>query len=468
MLAEQGDLGCATSSSSSKLVHGGLRYLEQLEFRLVTEALREREVLLRTAPHIVRPMRFVLPHVAALRPAWVIRAGLLLYDRLARRQTLPASTSVSLTHSPFGAGLRTQHARGYAYSDCWVDDARLVIANARSAHDAGAHILTRTKVTRAERHKGRWRAHLRGDAGETEVVARALVNATGPWADQFLALASDRPHSRRLKLVQGSHIVVPRLFEGSHAFVLQNDDRRVIFVYPYEGHTLIGTTDVELGGGPETAQVSGVEVDYLCRAANRYFEREVTPADVLWRYCGVRALLDDGATAPSRVTREYRLDVEGTVTEAPFLSVFGGKLTTYRKLAERTLEKLAPWFPGLRGPWTAGTALVGGDLPAAGVDAYIQDLGARYDRMPLPLLSQLVSRHGTLAPAVLGPARSVEDLGQHFGADLYSREVDYFLRHEWAHDAEDVLWRRTKAGLHLSAEQQAKLRTYLTRSSVGV
>ena len=463
VLVEQGDLACATSSASSKLVHGGLRYLEQFELRLVAEALREREVLLRAAPHIVRPMRFVLPQEGGLRPSWVIRLGLFTYDRLARRQTLPASTKVSLTLPPYRSGLKTHYTRGYAYSDCWVDDARLVIANARSAHDAGARIMPRTRFIGAERHNGNWRARLCGDAGETELVARALVNATGPWADRVLALTGKRPRPTRLKLVQGSHIIVPRLYDGEHAFILQNADQRVIFVYPYEGNTLIGTTEVEIGNAPENCQVTREEMEYLCRAANRYFTRELAAADVLWSFCGVRALVDDGAATPSRVTRDYLLELEAGPTEAPLLSVFGGKITTYRKLAERVIEKLAPYFPGLRPPWTASAPLPGGDLPAGGTDAYLKDLRARYAQLPHELLSQLFRRHGTLAPTVLGPACTLKDLGEHFGAQLYSREVDYFREHEWARDADDVLWRRTKEGLHLSSQQQMKLRTYLTR-----
>jgi glycerol-3-phosphate dehydrogenase len=460
VLVEQGDLGCATSSASSKLVHGGLRYLEHGELRLVAEALGEREVLLRAAPHIVRAMRFVLPQAPGQRPAWLIRLGLLAYDWLARRQTLPASSSVSLARPPYGSGLKSDYERGFAYSDCWVDDARLVIANARSAHEAGAQILPRTQFVRAERREGRWIVRIRDDRGETEVAARALVNAAGPWADRVRVLAAQRAHATRLRLVQGSHVVVPRLYEGDHAFILQNDDRRVVFVYAYEGYTLIGTTDIEIGSDPEACHVRREEIDYLCRAANRYFERQVRAADVLWSYCGVRALVDGSTKPAARVSRDYVLDLDRPRGEAPLLSVFGGKITTYRRLAERVMEKLGPCFPTLGLPWTADTPLPGGDLPA-GVDRYRDELHRRYSALPLELLSTLIRRHGTSTPAVLGSASGVHDLGEHFGANLYAREVEYFRDHEWARDAEDVLWRRTKAGLHLTPEQRARVAAYM-------
>jgi glycerol-3-phosphate dehydrogenase len=383
---------------------------------------------------------------------------------LARRQTLPASTTVSLALPPYGAGLKTEYSRGYAYSDCWVDDARLVIANARSAHDAGARIMPRTRFIGAERHGAYWIARLHAPSGEMELAARALVNAAGPWADRVRATTGKPEGPIRLRLVQGSHVVVPRLYEGEHAFILQNEDRRVIFVYPYEGHTLIGTTDVEIGDPPEHCRIRPAEIEYLCRAANRYFEHPVGASDVVWSYSGVRALVDDGAANASRVTRDYLLELEAERDRAPLLSVFGGKITTYRRLAERALEKLAPWFPHMRSAWTATAALPGGDLPEGGVDAYLEVLRARYSDLPHELLLALVRRHGTLASAVLGSARTVDDLGEHFGADLYAREVDYFRTHEWADGVEDVLWRRTKAGLHLSAEQQANVAVYLKRA----
>ena len=462
VLAEQGDLASATSSASSKLIHGGLRYLEQLELRLVHEALAEREVLLCAAPHIVRPMRFVMPQVRGLRPGWMIRSGLFIYDWLARRQTLAASTAVDLAAPPYSAGLRPEYSKGYAYSDCWVDDARLVIANARAAHELGARILPRTRCAAAERSGAHWKARLRNAAGETEIGTRALVNAAGPWAGEFLAQTLGEPARLRMRLVQGSHIVVPRLYDGDHAFILQNDDRRVVFVYPYESaYTLIGTTDVELEGEPRACSATPAEIEYLCRAANRYFSRQLTPSDAQWSYCGVRALIDDGSRSPAELSRDYLLRVDAGVGLAPLLSIFGGKITTYRRLAERALEKLAPWFPQLGKPWTAEASLPGGELARGNIDACVEDLAARYGELPRALIRGLVSRHGSHAARVLGAAHSIADLGEHFGAGLYAREIDYFVTHEWAREADDVLWRRTKAGLHLSPEARARVGAYL-------
>lgn len=463
-LVERGDLGCATSSASSKLIHGGLRYLEHHEFGLVAEALAEREVLLRTAPHIVHPMRFVMPHVAALRPAWMIRIGLLLYDYLARRQTLPRSRAINLEQGPFASGLRKGPTRGFLYSDCWVDDARLVVLTARAAADLGATVLTRVDCAAARRDGLKWRAILRSvDGRESEVSARALVNATGPWAKRFLrdALHMDTPFN--LRLVQGSHIAVPRLYDGDHAYILQNDDRRVIFVYGYEGrYTLIGTTEVELHGEPESCAASEREVEYLVRAVNRYFERQLSIRDVAWSYCGIRPLFDDGSLDPSATSRDYVLRVDGGSHEPPVLTVFGGKITTYRSLAEQALDKLAPWLGDTGRPWTAQSALPGGDLPA-GIEAHAESLARQYLELPRSLLLALTRRHGTLASLVLGNARTVAELGERFGAELYAREVDYFIDREWVRHAEDVLWRRTKAGLHLAPEQRQALACYIDR-----
>lgn len=462
VLVERDDLGAATSSASSKLIHGGLRYLEHFELRLVAEALAEREVLLRTAPHLVHPMRFILPHAAGLRPAWMIRAGLFLYDRLARRRMLAPSEAVDLRAPPFRDVLRGTHVRGYAYSDCWVDDARLVIANARAAARCGASVLTRTRCVSAHRRGAYWSARLAGPTGETHVEARVLVNAAGPWADHFLSDVVGVTPAERLALVQGSHIVVPRLYEGDHAFILQNDDRRVVFVYGYEeDYTLIGTTDVALPGAPETARVSAEEVEYLCRAANRYFTRQITPADVVWRYCGVRPLLDDGAHAPSGVTRDYRLRLDGDRSAPPLLSVLGGKITVYRRLAERALHALAPWLPALAPDWTARTPLPGGDFDPPDPAVYARRLASRYPELPRPLLAALARRHGSAAPEVLENARRAEDLGPHFGGQLYAREVDYLIANEWALTAQDVLWRRTKEGLRLTTEQHAHVQHYM-------
>ena len=460
LLCESGDLGSATSSASSKLIHGGLRYLEHYEFRLVAEALAEREVLLRCAPHIVRPMRFVMPHVRELRPAWMIRAGLFLYDYLARRQTLPGSQGVDLRAAPYSSGLKPGLERGFIYSDCWVDDARLVICNARAAVDRGARIMTRTRCIEAARTGGFWRVKLRDDAGlESEVAARALANVSGPWARKFLVETLREPITFNLKLVKGSHIVVPRLYDGAHAFILQNDDRRVVFVYPYEHrYTLIGTTDVVCPGEPGPCGASEEEIAYLCRAANRYFARQLNAADVVWSYCGIRPLFDDGARDPSAITRDYVFRVDGSTNSAPALSVFGGKITTYRRLAERALEQLAPWFPEMAGPWTANAPLPGGDGDCARPAGMLTD---RYHGLPDSLVAALVGRHGTLIGEVLGEAGAVSDLGSHFGAHLYAKEVDYFIDREWARTGEDVLWRRTKCGLHLTAPEQQAVCDYV-------
>ena len=464
LLCEQHDLAQHTSSASSKLVHGGLRYLEQYEFRLVRESLAEREVLLRAAPHIVHPMRFVMPHVPQLRPAWMIRMGLFLYDYLARRDTLPDSNSIDLSAAPYHDGLKPGLSKGFIYSDCWVDDARLVIANARAAADLGATVLTRTACVSARSEGALWRVTLQPEnAAPLEMSSRALVNVAGPWAKQFLNenINLDTPFG--LKLVKGSHIIVPRLYAGKHAFILQNDDRRVVFVYPYEEHyTLIGTTDVEHTGDPGEYSVSEEEIDYLCRAANRYFAHTVTPADVVWRYCGIRPLFDDGATNVSKVTRDYTLRLHGDTQTAPVLSVFGGKITTYRKLAEHALEKLAPWFPRMQTPWTERAMLPGGDLGGVTIDHFVTTLQKQYAALPPTLIQQIAYRHGSAARAVLGDTKTIADLGEYFGGHLYAREVDHFIAREWARSAEDVLWRRTKAGLHVNTSQKQMLTQYMS------
>ncbi len=471
LLVEQDDLGAHTSSSSSKLIHGGLRYLEQYKFRLVAEALAEREVLLRAAPHLVQPMRFVMPHVPQLRPAWMIRAGLLLYDYLARRATLPGSHAVALGASPYGAGLRPEYRRGFVYSDCRVDDARLVVATAQAAALAGATVLPRTRCVTARRMKGAWHATLQGKDGSSfEVTAQAIANVAGPWVKNFLRDGLAERTTFGLKLVKGSHLVVPQLYHGDHAYILQNDDRRVVFVYPYEGrYTLIGTTDVELNGEPGRCEATAAEVSYLCRAVNRYFERQIAESDVAWSYCGIRPLFDDGSADPSAITRDYVLRVDGLRDEAPVLSVFGGKITTYRKLAEHALDRLDPWFSGMRPAWTAALPLPGGDLRGQRFEEFADlRLPADFPWLPVELRRGLARRHGALAYEVLEHATSMAVMGEHFGADLYAREVDYLMAREWARDAEDVLWRRTKAGLHLTPAQRVVVASYMEHRAPGV
>lgn len=462
LLCEKDDLAAATSSSSSKLIHGGLRYLEQYEFRLVAEALAEREVLLSIARHLVWPARFVMPHVPELRPRWMIRTGLFLYDHLGtfaralgpRRVSLPGSRSVRLDLPPLDSGLKREFKHGFEYSDCRVDDARLVVANALDARARGARVLTRTECVSARRERGVWRVTLSN--GETPAV-RGIVNAAGPWVKRLLNERLAQASRDAVRLVKGGHIVLPRLYEGEHAFILQNDDLRVVFMIPYEGRfTLVGTTDVPVEDASRP-EATPQEVEYLCRAVNRYLAKPATAADVAWRYAGVRPLYDDGTSDPSAVTRDYTLRVDDEAGAAPVLSVFGGKITTYRRLAEHALEKLSPCFSGMKAAWTAGAPLPGSDFGHEGREAARAALGARYSKIPGATLRQLFRRHGTLTAEVLGDARSAADLGEDFGGGLTERELAYLTAREWAMNADDVLWRRTKAGLHMTESQRARV-----------
>ena len=449
LLVESRDLAAATSSASSKLIHGGLRYLEHYEFRLVAEALAERETLLRVAAHLASPMRFVMPHVPELRPRWMIRVGLFLYDHLARRSLLPASRAVRLDQTPYAGALRPDLRHGFVYSDCRVDDSRLVIANALDAAARGARILVGTECTSAQRIGGRWQARLSN--GE-EVLARAIANAAGPWVKQVLNQRLGQPSDDAVRLVQGSHIVVPRRYEGDHAFILQNEDRRVVFMIPFEDRfTLIGTTDIPLPGEPASVRASEAEVEYLCHAANRYLAQPLQSGDVLWRFAGVRPLYDDGSRDPSAITRDYTLRVDDAQGQAPVLSVFGGKITTYRRLAEHAMARLAGYFPEARGSWTGRTPLPGSGFRNR-EDAR-REVFSRYRSLPVPVVEGVFKRHGALASAVLGDGLTGED----YGAGLTEREVRYFLEHEWAVSADDVLWRRSKVGLHLNARQRARV-----------
>jgi len=456
ILVERGDLGGATSSSSSKLIHGGLRYLEQYEFKLVREALAEREILLRIAGHLVWPVRFVMPHVPELRPRWMIRVGLFLYDHLARRSLLPASRYIRLDRPPFTSGLRPELRYGFIYSDCRVDDARLVLANAMDARERGARILTRTECRSAKRDNDGWRAGLSN--GE-EIAARAIVNAGGPWVKQVLNERLGQPSRDLVRLVRGSHIMLPRLYDGDHAFILQNDDRRVIFMIPFgDLHTLVGTTDVPQHAA-ESAQPTFAEVDYLCRAVNRYLAKPVKPNDVVWRYAGVRPLYDDGSSDPSAVTRDYTLRVDDDAGMAPVLSVFGGKITTYRHLAEHVMERLQPYFPSLKPAWTATAPLPGSDFGAQARVAVRDAFFARHPQIPTPTLRAIFRRHGARADEVVGDGK----LGEDYGAGLSERELRYFVEREWASSAEDVLWRRTKCGLLMTETQRQRVAQVLGR-----
>ncbi len=460
-LCEQDDLAAHTSSASTKLIHGGLRYLEQYEFALVGKALAEREVLLRLAPHIIWPLRFLLPHQPHLRPAWMIRAGLFLYDHLGRgRRTLPRSRRLSLRSHPVGQPLQPELRTGFVYSDAWVQDARLVVLNAMDAAQRGADILTRTRCVGAWRDAGHWYAELEDAQGRRRTVrARALANAAGPWAVSFLDQVASVRHRHALRLVKGSHIVVPRLFEHDHAYIFQQPDRRIVFAIPYEtDFTLIGTTDVDYQADPASPRIDADEVVYLCDAVNLYFQQQIAPADVVWSYSGVRPLLDDAEDNAAEVTRDYELELldDG----APLLNVFGGKLTTYRKLAEEAVDRLGTALGHKARAWTArGAPLPGGEQ--RDIAALLEQVRATRPWLPPQTAQRLVRNYGTRAETLLGDARALDGLGQHFGADLYQAEVDYLRTHEWARTAEDVLWRRSKLGLRVDAAGQARLADYL-------
>jgi glycerol-3-phosphate dehydrogenase len=459
-LVEKGDLAAATSSASSKLIHGGLRYLEYYEFRLVAEALAEREVLLDIAPHLVTPLAFVMPHVPALRPRWIIRAGLFLYDHLGRRTRLPSARGIDLHATPYGAGLKTELTNGFVYADCRVDDARLVIANAMSARDLGARIYPYAEFLSARRAEGGWNAVVRTGGVEHAFTARAVANAAGPWVNEVLVDRLRVPQRDGIKLIQGSHIVLPRLYAGEHAYILQNDDRRVVFMIPFEAdYTLIGTTDVALSALTAEPRASSAEVEYLCRAVNRYLAQPIAADDVVWNYSGIRPLHDDGSAQPSAVTRDYTLRLDAERGRAALLSVFGGKITTYRRLAENALAQLAPWLPPMKAPWTGNTRLPGGAF--ADFSLLCAELTRAYPALPEPLIRDFARRHGSLAHDVLEGVRSIADLGVPFGASLYAREIDYMIAREWAQTGEDILFRRTKAGLRLSAAQRAAVDEYM-------
>ena len=453
LLVEQDDLASHTSSASTKLIHGGLRYLEQYEFRLVREALIEREILLGIAPHLIQPLTFVLPHKHGTRPAWMLRLGLFLYDHLGGRKTLPGSHGVSLKGTRWSAGLVPGIAKGFTYADCRVDDARLTILNARDAADRGATIATRTRFLAAERHDDFWRATIADGSGERSVEARAIVNAAGPWVGKVLGEVVGAAPESPPRLVKGSHIVVPRLFDGDHAYILQNPDGRIVFAIPYErAFTLIGTTDVAWAGDPAAPHIDAAETAYLCESINRYFTRTITPDDVVHSYAGIRPLYDDGADAASEVTRDYVLRL-GRDKGPQLLSVFGGKITTYRRLAEHALEKLAPFLPPMSAPWTAKAPLPGGDMPHADLAAFTADIRRRWPDLADENAARLARAYGTRVEHVVG--------GADLGGGLTTSEVDYLVGQEWARTAEDILWRRSKLGLHVGPDAKARLTAYL-------
>ncbi len=460
-LAEQSDLASGTSSASTKLIHGGLRYLEHYEFRLVREALIEREVLLQAAPHIIWPLRFVLPHHTGLRPRALIRLGLFLYDHLGGRKILPPTRSVDLRNDVTGKPLKDDFTRGYEYSDCWVEDARLVVLNASDARSKGSEIRTRTKVKSARRVDGMWDVDIEGN-GKTETIrAKAIVNSAGPWVSNVLSSVIGRNDPDKIRMVKGSHLVVDKLYDHDRCYIFQNADGRICFAIPYEyNYTLIGTTDEDHKGDPGKPQMSESERDYLLSAVSEYFRRPVTKEQVRWSYSGIRPLYDDGASKAQEATRDYVLKLDHPTGGAPLLSIFGGKITTARKLAEAAMVQLQPFFPAANGPWTAGAKLPGGDIAYADVTNRIAELQRKYSFLKPHNALRLFRAYGTQADTILNGARFLGDMGQMFGP-LSEREINHLKANEWAISADDILWRRSKLGLHMSAEDQQALRNYL-------
>ncbi|MGL4320654.1 MAG: glycerol-3-phosphate dehydrogenase [Paracoccaceae bacterium] len=481
-MAEQGDLAQATSSASTKLFHGGLRYLEYFEFRLVREALEERETLLVAMPHISWPMRFVLPYhrdmrfesdtptsrllarimpwMKGRRPAWLIRLGLFMYDTMGGRKILPGARTLDLRNDPAGAPLNPKFERAYEYSDCWVEDSRLVVLNARDAEARGARIMTQTRVVTATRVGDLWEVTTDGPSGREIHTARALVNAGGPYVEDIIRNVARINSTEGVRLVRGSHIVTRKLFDHDRCYFFQGTDGRIIFAIPYEqDFTLIGTTDQDHKGAPKDAVCTPEEQDYLCNFATQYFKKPVTRADIVWTYSGVRPLYNDGAKSATAATRDYVLSLD--TNGAPLLNVFGGKITTYRRLAESALAKLAPYFPQATGPWTARVAMPGGDFPHDGVAALTANLKARYPFLTDYHAARLIRAYGTEAVTVLGNAKTMDDLGRHFGATLTEAEVRWLMTREYAHTAADVVWRRTKLGLRMSPDEIGTLDAFM-------
>ena len=460
ILCEQDDLAAHTSSASTKLIHGGLRYLEHLQLSLVRKALIEREILLGSAPHLMRPLRFVLPHDAHLRPAWMIGAGLFLYDHLARRRRLPGSARIDLRRHVAGAALKAQYVHGFVYSDGWTDDARLVVLNAIDARDRGAVILTRTRCEKLEIERNSWTATLATPSGRQKLTARAAVNATGPWVSLFAREASPVSVCHSIRLVKGSHIVVPRLYAHRFAYLFQNEDGRIVFAIPYErDFTLIGTTDVEYTGDPAAVRISPEEIGYLCAAVSRYFAQRVLPKDVVWSYSGVRPLVDDEAADPASVTRDYALELDRH--PAPLLTVFGGKITTYRKLAESAVDILARELCSQSRGWTARALLPGGDLPHGSYAGFLRSLERAHPWLPATLRYRYAHAYGTRVAHILSGCRSIADLGEELLPQLYEREADYLWRVELARTADDILWRRTRLGLRVGEGASERLEEWL-------
>jgi glycerol-3-phosphate dehydrogenase len=464
MLVEEADLASATSSASTKLIHGGLRYLEQYEFRLVREALIERERLQAVAPHIIGPLRFVLPHDVGIRPAWMVRIGLFLYDHLARRKTLPSSKTIRLDKHPFGAPLKGNFTTGFVYSDCRVQDSRLVVLNAMDACERGATIAVRTRLVSARRDADGWQALVEDvETGVQRTVAtRLVVNAAGPWVSKVLQTRLGVNTTKHVRMVKGSHIVVPRHYGGEQAYIFQNVDKRIVFAIPYEEEfTLIGTTDVLFEEDPRGIAISDEETRYLCDSVNHYFAQPIAPQDVVWSYAGVRPLYDDGSIDASVVTRDYVFDLDVSGATAPVLSVFGGKITTFRRLAEHAMGEITRFFPKIGGAWTANAPLPGGDIAGRDIDEFTRDLLRRKPFLAANVARRLARSYGTRVDRVLGDAKTMTDLGRDFGMGLSEAEIDYLATSEWAATAQDILWRRSRLGLHLPRTAAADIDHYL-------
>jgi glycerol-3-phosphate dehydrogenase len=460
-LAEQNDLASGTSSASTKLIHGGLRYLEHYEFRLVREALIEREVLLQAAPHIIWPLRFVLPHHSGLRPRWMIRLGLFMYDHLGGRKILPPTRSVDLTTDETGKPLKDDFTRGYEYSDCWVEDARLVVLNARDAKARGAEICTRTKVVSARRDGAEWTVDIDSYGKMETIRAKALINSAGPWVSQVLGQVIGRNDPDKIRMVKGSHLVVDKLYDHDRCYIFQNADGRICFAIPYETNfTLIGTTDEDHKGDPGKPECSDAEKDYMLNAVSEYFKKPVTRAQVRWAYSGIRPLYDDGASKAQEATRDYVLKLDWLEGQAPLLSVFGGKITTARKLAESVMDEIKPFFPAMKGEWTAKSTLPGGAFAHDAVETKIAELQKKYSFLKPQNVRRLFRAYGTEVETILGDAQFAADLGQTFGP-VTGKEIEHLRKNEWVVTADDVLWRRSKLGLHMKPEEQEALKVYM-------
>ncbi|MGI9475258.1 MAG: glycerol-3-phosphate dehydrogenase [Hyphomicrobiaceae bacterium] len=464
LLAEKNDLACGTSSGSTKLIHGGLRYLEHFEFRLVRESLQEREVLWRMAPHIIWPLRFILPHTKGLRPAWLLRLGLFLYDHIGGRKLLPGTATIDLRRGRYGDALHPNFSKAFVYSDCWVEDSRLVVLNARDAADRGATVRTRTKVTRVERQGGHWTAFLHDQrtGEEREVQARLVINASGPWVDQVIGQVVGQNDSRNVRLVQGSHIVLHKLYDHDHCYFFQNADSRIFFAIPYEqDFTLIGTTDRDYEGAADDVAISNEEVEYLLDATNAYFKQAITRDNIVWSYSAVRPLYDDGASKAQEATRDYVLTLEGEESQAKVLNIFGGKITTYRRLAEAVMSRVDDVFERNTAPWTDDKPLPGGDFPQDGTQQLKDALARKFPFLDPRTVARLVRAYGTQAFDVLDGATSLGDLGEQFGGGLAEREVAFLRDQEWAVSADDILWRRSKLGLRLTEAERCRLAQWL-------